>query len=208
MSNSFWNEVFAQMTPDKVAYDSWLGPYQAELEKARLLKAPVLDLGCGAGNNTLYLAERGIPVISCDLSEEALRCVERVVPGAVTRQVDLTEPLPFETAETQVVLADLCLHYFGWEETQRVVKELKRVLRPGGVLLCRVNSTMDGEYGAGAGIQLEENFYAWQGQTKRFFDAAQVERLFADWMLEDISEQILLRYDKPKHVWQLAARKK
>mgnify|MGYP005790025775 FL=1 len=39
------------------------------------------------------------------------------------------------------------------------MKEIKRILKPNGNLLARVNSISDLNYGAGQGQRLEENYY-------------------------------------------------
>jgi SAM-dependent methyltransferase len=199
----FWNDIYVRSSVRVAAYDSWLDKYSGELEHTRT--TPVLDLGCGAGNNTLYLSERGFPIIACDFSEEALRCVRTIVPAVDTLLLDLTEPLPFPDESAQLAIADLSLHYFPWEQTKQIVSEIRRVLKPRGVLLCRVNSTKDVEYGAGQGELLEPGYFLWEGQRKRFFDGATLEELFQDWRVSRMEEQVLHRYGKPKWVWELCA---
>ena len=45
-------------------YDAWLDDYNEELGRHR--DSIILDLGCGTGANTQYLAERGFRVLSAD----------------------------------------------------------------------------------------------------------------------------------------------
>lgn len=94
----------------------------------------VLDAGCGTGNNLVHLARRG-RAVGIDLSPEALRfCRSRgvtVVQGSV-----LSLPVRdgvFDCATSFDVL------YHRWVTDDRsAVRELVRVLRPGGLLLVRV----------------------------------------------------------------------
>ncbi|MEK8128588.1 class I SAM-dependent methyltransferase [Paenibacillus filicis] len=183
----------------------WLDPFLSELQAGDGL--PVLDLGCGAGNNALYLTERGVPVVACDLSEEALKLVSERVPEVRTLVLNLLEPLPFGDGTAPAIVADLSLHYFHWADTERIVAELRRVLKPGGLLLCRVNSIRDTEYGAGQGTELEPGLYESGGRIKRFFERDQTEALFANWTIEALEENVLLRYEKPKRAWMVAARR-
>ncbi|TVY10121.1 methyltransferase domain-containing protein [Paenibacillus cremeus] len=202
----FWNEHYEGIRTEQVRYDFWLEPFQEVLSSSNGI--PILDLGCGAGNDTLYLTERGYQVISCDLSEEALKHASQLVPTAQTQQLNLLEPLPFSDDSAQVIISDLSLHYFAWADTEKVAAEIHRVLRPGGVLLCRVNSTHDVEYGAGQGAQLEPHYFEWEGKRKRFFDRGQLEKLFCQgWKITRMDEQSMNRYGKPKQVWVLAAQK-
>lgn len=48
------------------------------------LEGPVLDLACGEGENGLYLAEIGLPVILADRSGEALEVARRLAGGKRT----------------------------------------------------------------------------------------------------------------------------
>ncbi|WP_159883499.1 class I SAM-dependent methyltransferase [Paenibacillus puerhi] len=203
MSQTYWDEIFAGKSADGLQYDLWLEPYLDELRAGD--GRPVLDLGCGAGNNSLYMTERGIPVIACDLSAEALRRVAERLPDVTARQLDLLDPLPFEDGSAPVVVADLCLHYFPWADTQRVIAEIRRVLQPGGWLLCRVNSIRDTEFGAGEGTELEPGLYERDGRLKRFFERDQLEALFSEWRVRTLEEGLMPRYDRPKVAWTVAA---
>ncbi|MFA7068755.1 MAG: methyltransferase domain-containing protein, partial [Acidaminococcaceae bacterium] len=64
-----WNSEFAKRGNDEIVYDDWLDSYEKELQAC---KTPIIDLGCGAGNNTKYLLEKGKEVISCDFAEMAV----------------------------------------------------------------------------------------------------------------------------------------
>ncbi|MCZ8515866.1 class I SAM-dependent methyltransferase [Paenibacillus filicis] len=202
---AFWDGIFSGLQPSQVRYDLWLEPFHEELNKSADLA--ILDLGCGAGNNALFLSERGYRVLACDLSEAALSKVREVAPSAETRRIRLPEPLPFDDESFQIVVADLSLHYFSWNDTIQIIADIRRILRPGGMLLCRVNSVHDVEYGSGKGELLEPHYYEWEGKRKRFFDREQLEKLFKEGFSAELQEQTMNRYDKPKAVWTAAARK-
>ncbi|SHI10267.1 Methyltransferase domain-containing protein [Sporobacter termitidis DSM 10068] len=189
----------------KPVYDLWLEKYGDVLEASR--RQPVLDLGCGHGNDSLYLTERGFQVVSCDISEEAIAVLRAEVPAARGMVADMRDGLPFDDGGFRVVIADLCLHYFSWADTVRIVGDIGRVLQSGGVLLCRLNSVSDVHYGAGQGERLEENFYRIGGTEKRFFDQPQIDALFAGWEKLHVGEYRMDRYKKPKMLWEVAAKK-
>jgi SAM-dependent methyltransferase len=198
-----WNQTFAELETNKPVYDDWLDKHSVLLGVTKGI--PIIDLGCGVGCDTLYLTERGYKVISCDLSDEALQRVRRNIPEAVTQQLNLLEPLPFDTNSAQVIIADLSLHYFSWDDTVAIVSELKRVLKSGGSLLCRLNSVNDTEFGAGQGVELEPHYYEHKGRRKRFFDEADVDRLFQNWKLGYKQEAVMDRYRKPKRLLEISA---
>ncbi|WP_282935456.1 class I SAM-dependent methyltransferase [Paenibacillus sp. RC67] len=202
--SQYWNSIYNEQAFSKPEYDEWLIKHKAILEASRNI--PILDLGCGAGGDSLFLTEQGFQVIACDWSDEALFKIRHHIPLAETLKVNLAEPLPFPEDSAQVIIADLSLHYFSWLTTESIIKELKRVLLPGGNLLCRVNSVHDVHFGAGDGVEIEPHYYEQNGQFKRFFDQEQITRLFAGWKLDYLQEAVMNRYHKPKSLWEMAAK--
>lgn len=169
----------------------------------------ILELGCGSGRDTKWLAQQGFSRNAVtDLSREALAACTRAVPGAHAICHDLREPLPLDDAHVDVVLASLCLHYFEWETTVGIVRDIRRCLAPGGLLLCRVNSTRDVHYGAIGHPEIGHHFYDVDGGMKRFFDRKDVDALFAEgWERVATKEMTIDRYEMPKVVWEAVLRK-
>ncbi len=58
------------------------------------------------------------------------------------------------------------------------MNEIKRILKTDGILLARVASVNDFNFGAGVGEEREKNFYFEGDYTKRFFDLEDVNRYF------------------------------
>ena len=147
MSNSYanvWNELHRDfISKNEMKYDDWLEEFEEIISN---VNTEIIDLGCGVtGNNTLYLLEKGKEVLSCDFAEEALKSVS-IIEGAKTLLFDMLEEFPFENEIADLIIADLSLHYFKIEDTKRIINEIKRVLKPNGYLLFRVNSTNSTEY--------------------------------------------------------------
>jgi SAM-dependent methyltransferase len=96
--------------------------------------ARVLDAGCGTGNNLKHLSEWG-RAVGVDLSEEALRfCRTRgvdVVRGNLLR-------LPFDDARFDLITSFDVIYHRWVTDDRQAVRELVRVLRPGGRLFVRV----------------------------------------------------------------------
>lgn len=200
-----WDEIYKDLGDGKPEYDLWLDKYEEILKQTGDL--PIIDLGCGRGSDSLYLYVRGYSVVSCDLSEEALKRLSYFIVKPVTKHFDMLNGLPFERDSARIVIADLSLHYFYWEDTKRVLNDIRRVLISGGHLLCRMNSIRDKNHGAGQGRHIEKNYFDFQGRLKRFFDKDCLEELFKDWSIEHISEAPLHRYGKEKILWEIAVKK-
>ena len=157
-------------------YDLWLDEYKDILDQNK--DKEILDLGCGIGADTLYLLERGYNVLSCDFSNEALKSIQNNIPNSKTLYLDMMKVFPIEDNSYSLIIADLSLHYFDNETTIHIMSEIKRILRKGGILLSRVASVNDYNFGAGLGEQLEKNYYFEGDYTKRFFNLEDVNKYF------------------------------
>ncbi|MCL5424036.1 MAG: hypothetical protein M1154_00035 [Gammaproteobacteria bacterium] len=94
--------------------------------------------------------------------------------------------------------------YFAWNETQALVQRIRSTLRPGGILLCRLNSTEDHNFGASGHTELEPNLFLVEGNPKRFFDKASVELLFGEgWNTLSMEHYVTSKYVKPKALWEI-----
>lgn len=202
----YWNKIYESITSDKPKYDLWLDKYESILANSK--DTPIIDLGCGFGNDTLYLNERNYKVISCDFSKKALQRLSNFIDNLNAKCFDIKDGLPFETDSTKIIISDLSLHYFSWKQTEKILAEISRVLMTEGVLLCRVNSTKDVNHGAGQGTELEENYYDIDGNLKRFFNEEQLKKLFKEWDIQYINETEINRYKMSKMVWEISVKKR
>lgn len=193
----YWDDTHKTYSMGKITYDNWLDDYKEVLNNC---KTEVLDLGCGVGNDTLYLTERGFKVIACDYSEVALDHLKKQLKDVKTMQLDISQPLPFKENTFDLIIADLSLHYFDKKTTIEIMKEIRRILKPNGHLLARVNSIADKNFGAGNGQKIEDNYYYVEGYNKRFFSIEDAKKFFSYIGKTKIKEADMLRYREPKKV--------
>lgn len=164
----------------------------------------MLEIGCGHGDDTAVLAGAGLKVTAFDLSRAAVAVAKVRVPSAMIECRDIRGPFPVAPGQAGLVVASLSLHYFGWEETVAIVQRVREVLRPGGLLLCRLNSTEDHHFGAKGHPEIEPNFFRVDGEPKRFFDEADLNRLFASgWRHLALEHFVTRKYLKPKALWEV-----
>lgn len=114
----------------------------------------VLDAGCGGGRNIQYLLREGYEAFGVDISAEAVAAVRRMAselaPGlpAENFQVTGVEAMPFADEFADVVVCHSVLHFARDEaQLEAMVRGLWRVLRPGGMLFCRLASTIGAVHG-------------------------------------------------------------
>ena len=201
---NYWNDVYSYRKDAEIIYDNWLDKY---LPLFKNCQTKILDLGCGAGNDTLYLLEKGFKVISCDYAENALENLKRNIPQVETLKLDMTQILPFYDEVFDIIIADLSLHYFDDSTTKRIMLEIKRILKNDGHLLARVNSIKDINHGANQGKELEKHYFYVEGYNKRFFDLKDAEYYFSKIGTVSAIETQMLRYEKPKEVIEINTKK-
>jgi ubiquinone/menaquinone biosynthesis C-methylase UbiE len=97
----------------------------------------VLDLGCGIGRFTPGLAETfGGPVYGVEPSERMRQqAIQDAAHPAVTYLDGSAEAIPLADDQVDLVLLFLTLHH--WGDPLQGMREVARVLRPGGVVLLR-----------------------------------------------------------------------
>lgn len=195
---SLWNAKHRQFYHGTVAHDGFLDPYAEVIAQTKL---PVIDLGCGTGNNALWLSEHNKQVIACDYAKEALEILHAHVPEAVTCQCDLSAPLPFADASADTIISDMSLHFFDEAATRRLIAEIARILRPRGCLVLRCNHIDDYKPAANV-LELEPNFYHIDGLDMRYFDRDSLLDFFAGWRVHSLEADLLTRYTPARHVWR------
>lgn len=196
-----WDNKFTHCKRKDVKYDGWLKLFDKEIKNC---KTPIIDLGCGKGNDTLYLIQNGKNVIPCDYSEKLILDIQNNFPEIErTECFDMTKGLPFEDDFTDIIIADLSLHYFKKDTTYKILQEIKRVLKQNGILIFRVNSINDINFGARQGKEIEKHLYETEdGEYKRFFDINDIQEFFNIWDILYINEEKTERFEKEKIVWK------
>lgn len=200
----YWNKIHEKYGKNKPVYDTWLDQFKDIFDEN---SSTILDLGCGTGNDTLYLIEKGFDVLACDYSSEAINAINRNIPQAKTKLVDISKKLPFKDSQFDIIVADLSLHYFDDKTTVSIMKEIKRILKPNGHLFARVNSIEDINHGAMQGEKIENNFYFVEGYNKRFFDEKDINKYFGLIGKVIAKKAKMFRYEKPKDLLEVSVEK-
>jgi SAM-dependent methyltransferase len=107
----------------------------------------VVDAGCGYGRNLVYLMRQGCEIFALDQDAEGVEHVRQLSAALATGlppqnfQVGAIERMPFPDELADVVLCSSVLHFARDEaHFHAMVSELWRVLKPGGLLFCRLGS--------------------------------------------------------------------
>jgi ubiquinone/menaquinone biosynthesis C-methylase UbiE len=121
----------------------------------------VLDLGCGAGRHSIYLAKAGIHVVALDISETALKTLEGRLKTASIDNVTLVNDemwdLPFIDDYFDGVICTNVLHHGKLLEIKQAAREVHRVMKTGASAFVVALSTAD--FRRGNGSRLEKNTF-------------------------------------------------
>ena len=114
-------------------------PFSALIPFDELLGKDVLEIGCGTGVHTRLLAQAGAHVTAVDLTPTAVEFTTRRLTqaGLLANVVEAdAESLPFADGSFDFVWSWGVIHHS--TDTDRVIAEIARVLRPGGRLAFMV----------------------------------------------------------------------
>src|SRR5690348_2925257 len=101
----------------------------------------VLDLGCGAGRLTGYLAELAPDVLAIDVSPAMLEACARSFPEVRTEQRDLRDLGAYEDGAFDTVVAAFnVVDVLSDEDRRAMLDEVHRILTPGGLFIVSTHN--------------------------------------------------------------------
>ncbi|MCH9661565.1 MAG: methyltransferase domain-containing protein [Bacteroidetes bacterium] len=136
---------------DEIRYDSAEGKFFINLEVkilTKLLKnfenAKLLDVPAGTGRMTIPLAEIGLDVTGADISEEMLNQADKKAKNKNIKNIKFEHAngrdLHFDSNSFDVVTSFKFFHLIPNTEKPEFIKEMLRVVKPGGKLIVEFNS--------------------------------------------------------------------
>lgn len=149
----------------------------------------VLDLGCGAGRHTIYLAKCNFQVIGVDASESALRLARKWARREKLRHIDFLQAtmknMPFSNSQFGAVISVSVIHHALKKNIDETISEIYRILRKNGLFLANLASVNDPRYGDGVMVETR-TFRTLEGYERKrfeelhhFFSEEEVAKLMA-----------------------------
>jgi ubiquinone/menaquinone biosynthesis C-methylase UbiE len=105
----------------------------------------ILEVGCGPGANVWFLGREGFNVSAIDGSSTAIKLLRQRLDsekiGYDQLEVGDILKLPFESNKFDAVIDNECIYCNNLENSRKIIQEVKRVLKPGGLFYSRTFST-------------------------------------------------------------------
>lgn len=204
-----WNRRYgAQNRTEDLQRDVWISHYDPYFTEKK--QETMIDLGCGRGENSQYLYQKGFHVISCDFSPVVLDSMKSRNSFIKTMCFDMTREFPLPKGTIGVVLASLSTHYFSAADTRSIYRRIFDVLENRGYYLFRVNSLK--EYDENdqkkSVSEIEKDYYLLEdGTTKRYFSIKSMTDFLEDFRIIDLKEGSFLYHGKRKYFIEGLAQK-
>jgi tellurite methyltransferase len=145
----------------------------------------VLDAGCGSGRNLVYFLRSDFEVFAVDESHEAIAQTRRLAATLAPHlpkdnfRVEAVERMSFADTSFDVVVSNAVLHFAPDESLwEAMLKEMWRVLKPGGIFFARLASTIGIE--DQVGLIDGRRYHLPDGSERFLVDAAMLLRVTAE----------------------------
>jgi SAM-dependent methyltransferase len=149
-----WPKLYASVPYSQLPWYSplpsaWL--VEAVAQKWVCPPGPILDIGCGAGTNAIWLSRHGFRVTGVDLAPVAIAAAQRRASrgrsSAVFAQGSILAA-PYRDATFGSAVDSGCFHSLPIADRPRYAREVARLVRPSGSLLITwIAREETGEYG-------------------------------------------------------------
>lgn len=154
----------------------------------------ILDLGCGAGRHTIFLAREGFQVYGTDISETGLTftCALLASEGLSAKlQQASMDRQPFRAGSFDGIVAHGVLSYNDRQGFEATAAEMFRLLRKGGRALVVTRTTADYRFGRGKRVDaytflLETPETSEAGMINHFLDEARAREVFASFRIVEL----------------------
>lgn len=131
-------------------------PWAEELLRIIPEGTKCLEVGCGTGISTLWLAKHGREAVALDYTQESVELVrmaaEHLGLNVIVYQCDATDALPFEEGQFDYIFQSGLLEHF---ETEQQIKLLKRWGRYGKYMISMIPNAASVPYRVGKKIMEE-----------------------------------------------------
>jgi ubiquinone/menaquinone biosynthesis C-methylase UbiE len=205
-NTDYWNQRHSSMQDPKGVSD-----YGHAIEPLFPRGSVVCDLGGGQGRDSLYFLEHGHFVTLFDISALAVEQAQKFAKEKnlllTAQELDLSlGEIPLPDNSQDVVYSHLALHYFDRKNTQKLLNEIRRCLKPSGKAFLAVKAWEDEQemlYLKQNAKEIEQYIFQDGGETKSRYPKAVWEEMVEELGVSETSVDSFTanfkdRKDKPR----------
>ena len=146
----------------------------------------ILDLGCGTGKHSIFLAQEGFEVYATDMSLTGIDIAKKKAESLGLRNIHFKQhdmiSIPFKDNFFDAVICIWTIYHGTLDRIQETINEIHRVLKPGGMVLTDFLSVDDDT--CGLGREIEKNTFLGEKKTEEdvphhYSTKEELEQLFS-----------------------------
>ena len=147
----------------------------------------ILDLGCGTGRHSIFLARKGFLVYATDISQTGLTIAREKAKSLNLDNIHFQQHdmrnIPYRDSFFDAVLCIWTIYHGTLDEIRKTVGEIYRVLTLNGTFITDFLSIDDSTYGSGR--EIERNTFIGDKKTEEdvphhYFNREELMQLFAE----------------------------
>lgn len=151
MSNMGWERIYRQRGDLQLKVLSKIQRVAKVFEQKNYKK--ILDLGCGTGRHSLFLAKKGFSIYATDLSSTGIdvargKAKSSNLNNIYFKQHDM-KSIPFTNSFFDAVICTWTIYHGTSDDIRKTINEICRVLKPNGMVITDFLSISDSTYGSG-----------------------------------------------------------
>ncbi|MFH1972140.1 MAG: class I SAM-dependent methyltransferase [archaeon] len=189
MENKGWESIY------KSKGDIYSEPLPKIKKASKLFKEKqykkILDLGCGTGRHSIFLAKQGFLVYATDISPKGIDITKKKSKGLnIQFKVHDMTKIPYNDNYFDAIICVFAMGHGLLSDAKKTIDEMFRVLKPNGTVLTEFMSTKDKTYGKGKEIEKNTFLGSMEGEediAHHYFTKEEIKTLFAKFSKTNIS---------------------
>jgi len=146
----------------------------------------ILDLGCGTGKHSIFLAKQGFSVVASDIAPTGLNITKSKAKSLGLNKIEYKlhdmRNIPLENDYFDAVICIWVLHHGTLEDIKMTIHEIHRILKPSGMVITDLSSVDTESFGIGKELDCN-TFIGGKGDEEdvphHFTTRAELTELFA-----------------------------